>query len=266
MSNEVKAGFGGYLRSWFDSLVPTTRAMQEYVGRDYPKAVFWGPGYQVDSIEDLLATYRANDNSGAPGTSANLPVTIATMSRDYLPAVEWQGRTAGEDQWVIIPDDPKERIFKMREAQVECRTQLVFISADEVTARSLAVQFHAFASKLQNRRFPWKLPFAGVTSYFHATIETPDLFINGVPLEQKNLTAMTMDLNLRLVLPFIFGPKGSEANDGKGTDGDLADPHGFPYVKEITVRELPSKTLDTIAVDESQPGEPVFTHTRSELP
>ena len=254
MLNEVKTGFGRYLHGYFNSLTPTTKAMREFIARDFAKACFWGPGYQIDSVEDLLQKVRANDNSGAPGTSAQLPVVIATMARDMLPVIEW-GQSLGGAEYVIVPEDPKARIFRLRQVSAEVRTQIAIISADEPTARSIGMQYVLWCSDHANRSFPVVNSFAGFQFEYRTMIETPDLFTNHILGEQSNLCMLTIDVNLRVTVPLLRAPSDDEPNDGRGTPGNPDDPSGYPVVTTVVTHEFHAS--DYRIIDQPQPGDPI---------
>lgn len=235
MLNEVKTGLGRYLGRWYEDLIPTTKAMRDYIDRGLAKSIVWGPGRQVDNADDMLSSYRKNDNDLAPGLNSHLPIVIIAMSRDLIPALEW-GRSQGNVQDVIFPEDPKGRAFKLRQVLGEIRLQLAFFAADEPTARSLAMQFEMYISDAGNRRFMCPYRFAGFDFEWPCMIETPDVFINHTPNEQINMCILSMDLTLRVTVPLASGPRDGEENDGKGTTPQFGDdPSGYLLTSTVTM-------------------------------
>jgi hypothetical protein len=69
-------------------------------------------------------------------------------------------------------------------------------------------------------------------------LETPDVMASAVDFGQKNLTGVTVDLNLRETIPLFSGPKAGEPNDGQGEDGNPANPHGFVGISDVIVQRL----------------------------
>jgi hypothetical protein len=254
MLNEVKIGFSHYMRGYRDSLVPTTKAMTEFVGREFKKAFYWGPGHQFDSPEDMLSKVREMDNSGAPGTSAQLPAVVVTMARDMQPPMDWL-QPVGDPVYVVLPTDTKQRVFKLRQIEMECPVQVVFFADNEPTARSLALQFGLWCNSKANRRFPVGFKFAGQTLDYRAMLETPDILIDHVPSAQTDLVILTANLNLRISVPLLKAPLDSEPNDGRGTAGDQNDPNGFPVVTGVTIHK--TGVHDTYTLEQVLPTDPV---------
>lgn len=234
MFNEIKAGFGRYLGRFHQQLVPTTRALEEYCRRDLPTAIAWTPSRVLDSAEDMLAQWRTNDNSGAPGTSASLPVILVALSREPTLSPEWQQQLADPVD-VVLPNDPKQRVFKLRQAQMDLRAQIVIFASDDPTARSLSVQYALWVSSLQNRRFSCAWSFTGVPFDYPCMIETPDVLFQAIPSEQKNMVILVADLTLRPTVPLLRAPAFEQPNDGQGVAPD--DLPGFRLLRQITHNE-----------------------------
>lgn len=224
---------------WHRYLTPTTKALQDFVDRETPLAVLEAPSRMIDSVESMLNSYRKKDNDKAPGTSAHLPVTFFAVARDMLPALDWASRAQAEPgQYVILPDDPKERVFEIRIWSGEVRAQVVHIAPDDPTNRSMAMQFGMFMSQFSSRSIPLPFRFAGVDFEWPAMIETPDFFTNHTPNGQDNLVIRSQDMTLRLSIPFLKAPGAGEGNDGKGTPGDPNDPSGYAVVQQIDIETL----------------------------
>lgn len=256
MLQEVKEGLGRYMGAYFDQLVPTTKAMRDYVQRELKRSIVWGAGRQVDSADDMLESYRKNDNTGQPGISSTLPIIIITLARDMIPALEW-GRNQGNPFDVIFPEDPKGRVFKLRTIHGETRAQVVFIAADEPTARSMAMQFALFVSEFSRRRFRNDYRFAGFDFQWPTMIETPDIFQNHSPNEQKNICILSQDLTLRLSVPLIYAPRDPDLSDGKGsTDANGLDPSGFGVVTSVVAQEIAFPVVTTQNAIPADPMDP----------
>lgn len=254
MLNEVKVGIGRYLNAYYNQLIPTTKAMESYIARGFSKSVVWGPGRQVDDADDMLSSYRKNDNDLAPGLNSHLPIIIVAMSRDLIPALDWGARDAANAVDVVLPNDPKARVFKLRYVQGEIRTQLAFFAADEPTARSLAMQFSAFVADFGNRSFKCPYRFAGVDFEQGCMIETPDVFINHTPNDQQNICILSMDLTLRVSVPLLSAPRTVAEGDGRGTTGPMGDdPNGFGVVSTVTTHDVNLPPYVTVSTDPDAP-------------
>lgn len=222
------------MTGFYHSLVPTTEAMREYVGRGIAKSIVWAPGRMVDQAEEILAQWRRNDNSGEAGSSAFLPVVAVAMAKDYSPVPGDFSRQLAEGQYVMIPADTKERIFKLRQAQGDRRTQIVIFAADEPTARSIATQFGLWVAQFVSRTFDVPYQFAGFTHLWPAMLESTDAPAQNIQHDQKNLTILACDIVLRETIPMFSAPKEGEPNDGKGTD-PVTDPSGYPGLQQVTM-------------------------------
>lgn len=233
--NELKIGFGKYIEGFYRSLSPTTKAMEEFVARGLEKSIVFAPSRMVDAAEDMLASWRKNDNNGDGQSTPFLPVIIVATGKDYLPATGDYSIQKGEPEYVVLPVDPKNRVFKMRQMHGDRRAQLVIFSADEPTARSIAAQFSLYCSRYVNRRFSATYRFAGFDLGFPVMLESTDIPATNVTTEQKNLTILAIDLSLRETIPLFNYPLAGEANDGLGILGDPNDPCGYSLVVEVAV-------------------------------
>jgi hypothetical protein len=235
----LEIGMGGYMRRFYAQLVADTPSMQEYVTRGLSKAMVWVPGRMIDQIEDMLKEYRKNENDAGPGLSSRLPIAFVAMAKDFMPAPPEWGIAVGSRVWVTNPDDPEQRAFKVRTSFNEYRAQVVIAAAEKHTAHSLAMQFNLFANGDDDgggRRFTFDVPFAGMTHQFQAALEQIDLGAVSMPVEVKDLTICTVDLNVRAHVPLFEAPKDGEPNDGKPA------PSGYQVVTEVTSEQVFAET------------------------
>lgn len=230
---ELQTAFGQYIERWHRKLVPTTPAMNEYVARPYIESVAWAPGRMVDRAEEMLGAWRRNDNTGKT-SGALLPVVLVALAKDYYPVGGDHGRQVSQQEYVMLPTDPKERIFKLQMIQGARRGQILIAAEEEATARSIANQMILFFNDIPNRRFYASYTFAGIADTWPITLETNDIPALTVDSEGKNLTLLALDFHLMETIPFLRGPTGDEPNDGKGS-GTPEDPNGYPGVDAIRV-------------------------------
>lgn len=230
-TDPIKVGFGRYLQRWHAELIGDTPAMREYVARDFSKAAVWAPGRMIDQVEEMLNSWRKNDTSQEAQPTPYLPMVMAAMSKDYLPAPAEYTMPVGEPLNVTIPSDTLNRVFRMRVVTAEIRTQIAIAAPEEPTARSLALQLHAFMGRLKNRRFYSPIELAGFTEPWPVVVARNDPQAINTATEAKNLTLLAIDVQLYATIPLLTVAKNAEPNDGKG-DGTADDPHGFMVVTE----------------------------------
>lgn len=237
-TDPVKIGFGEYLHRWHSMLIADTPALREYAARPFSQAAVWAPGRMIDKIEEMLESYRKNDNSRTAQPKTKLPIVVACMAKDFVPAPTEFGRGLADPIDVQIPGDPKNRLFKMRAVFADIRTQLAVIAADEPTARSLASQLHLFASSFVNRTFSYPVRLAGIEDRWPCALEIPDLVAMNQETEVKNQTILALDINVRASVPMLMVPRSDQPNDGQGGAnaddpfGEGYDPNGYLVVVE----------------------------------
>lgn len=236
----IKVGFGHYLQRFHKGLFPVTAGLQEFSAREFSKSAVWAPGRMIDQVESMLESWRKNDNADSSQPRPYLPVMIAAMSKDFLPAPPEFTRVVPDDMYVMLPDDPKERIFKLRMASVDVRIQVAIMAQEGPTAYAIALQLDLFAKASENRTFfaPFKL--AGFSEAWPMTLEMPELQGISTPVgDTKNLSINTVDIQARGVIPLLRGPGPGEKHDGKGA-GTEDDPHGYPATIEARGTNGPS--------------------------
>lgn len=230
-TDPVKAGLGRYLARFHAQLLADTPAMREFVARPFDKACAWAPGRMIDQANDMLDAWRKNDTSQAAQGTPMLPVMLVAVSKDFMPSPPDFTRGLSDAYLpVMIPGDAKNRVFYMRAVVADIRTQVAIFAPEEATAKSIAMQLHLFASALPNRRFNASYRLSGVDDVWPVVLELPDLNAVASPTEVKNLTILTVDIQLRATIPMLVRPTADQA-DGKGT-GTEVDPDGFLVVEE----------------------------------
>lgn len=248
MFTEVQLGLARYLRGFYAFAKPTTASMKEWLGRGVDRAIARGPGRQVDDSDGLLESFRKNDNSGQPGTSASIPALIFAVSRDLTVANDWGRSSFVGDQPIKFPQDEQGRQFRIRYMQGDVRAQIVVFAGDDDTLRSIVYQLQMFISGRYNIGTDVEPFWAGgrtfmcdykVADFIHkqpCQIETPDFLLANIPTNQKNLVLSSIDITLRVTVPIVFGPGCNEAGEG----GVVTDPptpgsntQGYPVVHEV---------------------------------
>jgi len=233
MFEPVKVGFSQYMIRFFNQLVPTTKPMHSYVAREVGKAIVWCPSRMIDTATEMLAAWQRNDTDGAATMPAKLPVIIVAFGRDFMPTGRDYTRQLGEPQTVMLPNDPKERAFMLRTVAGDLAAQVAIFTADEPTAKSIAAQFILFMDSIGNQGFFANYKFAGQDLNFSVQIESPEAPAQAIDSESKNIAILAIRLNLKAQVPLFSAPKDNEPNDGKGTNGDPNDPHGYPITLSV---------------------------------
>jgi hypothetical protein len=227
MFEPVKVALSHYVTRFYTGLMPTTKPMHEFINRGVGKSIVWVPTRMIDSAEEMLAAWQRNDTDSAPTQPYKFPVMIIAMSRDYMPTGADYTRQVTDSTKIIIPDDPKERVFGVRTIAGDIRAQIVIFAADEPTAKSIASQFCLFADDFRNRRFATTYRFAGIDTNWPVQLETDETPAQSIASESKNLVILALDLTLKVEVPLYDSPKVGEPNDGKGIPG-TDDPAGYP--------------------------------------
>lgn len=253
-SDTIKEAFGRYLEGFHSQLVADTPAMAEFSQRAFARSAVWAPGRLIDQIEEMLKAYRKNDNSQSGQPKTLLPIMIAAVGKDFMPSGPEYGRNQSDGVFVTLPDDPKERVFRLRAVSRDVRAQVAIIAGDEPTATSIAMQLQLYMSSMRGRTFFATFSLAGFADPWGVQIENPDLLATGSPLDEvKNMTSLAVDLTLRATIPLLGAPKPGEDNDGQG-DGPNQfnpfeagyDPSGYPVVLRAEAQAFGPNTAFTI--------------------
>ena len=251
-TNPIKEAFGRYLQRFHAMLLADTPAMAEYAARPFSKAAVWAPERMVDQVEEMLAAWRKNDTSRAARATPFLPIMIAAMSKDYMPAQPDFTRQMADPVDVMIPGDVKQRVFKMRAASCEVRAQVVIAAAEAPTAKSIAMQLQLFSSAIENRRLYATYRLAGCDEKWPAVQEQPEILLSNVPTDQKNITLLMGDFTWRATVPMLMFPKpGAFDADGQGVPGsggpdasNYEDPDGYLVVQQADFASWPDVNPD----------------------
>ncbi len=231
MLRPTRVGFGAWLGRFHRQLVADTPALREYRARPFEHAAVMAPGRMIDKAEEMLQTWRGNDNSGAPRPVSALPIMLVAFGREVMPLSADAGRPIAHATHIAIPGDPKGRMFKLRTIALEVRTQVVIAAADDLTAGSIAAQLHLWASAY--RSFKARFLLAGIVTEWPVTMQTPDIMSVSVPIGVNNLTVLAADFALRPTVPLLSHPEGDEADaDGLGAGTEM-DPHGYQVLQRV---------------------------------
>lgn len=224
--NPLKEAFGSYLGSWYQGLYGDTASVKEFLARGFARSVLWAPGRMVDAVEEMLKSYQRNSN-GDKGANSLLPVVFIALAKDYTPTPGDMGGKQVERELVQIEEGGS--YYGYRQAMMDKRAQIAIVTADPMSADSLAAQMGLFLGSIPNRRFYASHTWGQYTFDMPVTIETPDVTFNKVDTESKNLTILVCDLVLRGAIPYLDAP-----GDGEDNDGTSNNPPGYPTLQQIT--------------------------------
>ncbi len=226
-----RMGFGVWLAGFHAQLVADTPAMREYRRRPFERAAVMAPGRMIDKAGEMLQIWRANDTSGEDRARSELPVMVVAFGRDVIPLSPDAGRPVAVAAPVAIPGDPLGRMFRLRTVTVEVRAQVVIAAADVLTANSIAMQLHLYASAHRTCRARYML--AGMVKEWPVPFETPDIMSVAVPTDVNNLTVLAADFTMRPTIPLLSHPDADDDDaDGLGS-GDMLDPHGYLMLQQV---------------------------------
>jgi len=203
MLEPVNIAFAQYLTRYHAALTPTTNGMKRYLRRPVSQAIVWAPSRLVDQAQQMLSLWAKASVNGAITRPPDLPVIIVGMAQDYAPTGRDYSRQIADPQWVQLPDDSQQRVFKLRTVTADIRAQLAIFSSSQPTATALAAQFLLFVDASANRRFMADYVLSGMTTRWPVQIETPENPAMRIETEAENLTILAIDVNLHATIPLL---------------------------------------------------------------
>lgn len=231
MFQPIKIAFGEYMSRFYETIVPTNPTIQKFCERGLSKSIAFAPARLVDTAEEMLNQwYKADINSDGSTRLSKLPAIIVGVSKDVLPTARDFTRQIADEIEIILPQDTLNRVFKIKTIATEVRCQIVIFAHEEDTAKSLAAQFLLFIDGISNRRFKAHYDFYGYDLDFPIVLETPENPASEVKTDAKNITILTIDINLHATIPLLFHPLENQPNDARGNE---KQPSGFPITKRI---------------------------------
>jgi hypothetical protein len=204
-----------------------TNANFEWSKRLPAKAMAWCPARMADAVEDMLSSWRTNNNTTDAEcekvTSAYLPVMLVAMASEYTESPAEAGRSVTDKVPFSFPTDPLNQCFMMSTMQLDLRLQVLTAATEPMTVQSMKAQLTEYSKKVP--RMTASYTFAGFTTEWPIQIVQQDRFAAPTPIGE-HITAMNLDLTLRATIPRFYGG---------GTTGDQA----FPVVQAITSKHNP---------------------------
>lgn len=232
MLQPVKEGFGRYMQRFYAQVQPTTKPLHDFVGRGGARSVVFAPAAMDDKAEEMLALWRRSDLRG--DGRFNLPIIIVAVADDAMPTSRAWGVQLSSPTNVVIPSDPKRRVFKVTSTLMDVRAQVAIFAADEPTARSLAAQLLTFIDAFENSAFTVPYRFAGLEVQWPVKLESSETPVSTIATGEGNIQVLAVDLTFKAHVPLYRAPKAGEPNDGLGIPGDADDPAGYPQVVDAS--------------------------------
>lgn len=216
----VRAALGSWLQDFrANHFQPDTAANAEWAQRSPAPAIAWAPARMVDAAEDMLSTYRRNQNDGKAPTSGFLPVMLVAVASDYTETPGEDGRPITDRIPFSFPDDPQKQSFALRLMRVDLRAQIVVAAPDSLSAQSMIGQL--FLHILERGTLRANYSFAGFTAAYPTRIVPTDRMAIPTPLGEQ-VCVLAVDLNLRASIPLFYG------------EGTEQAPTGFPVTEAIS--------------------------------
>lgn len=241
MFQPVKDALGEFMVRFHQELVPSTPAIEKFLALPAVEAIRVAPSRMIDEAEEMFGKYLREENLKQPATRPHfLPVIIVALAADYTPVGRDFTRQS-ERRLVVIPEDPKGRVFGLRALAGDMRMQVAIFAEEDMTARDIAAQLCLYIDRTDMRTVKATYSFAGVETKWPVQLETPEVMASRVPTGAKNLAILVVDLNFHCTVPIFDAPKEGEPNDGKGTPGDPTDPAGYPVTVLANVQAEVSK-------------------------
>lgn len=225
----VKAAIGGWLSEFYAQFQPDTAANVEWAARGTTKSMAFVPGRMVDSVEEMLSSWRVNNNSGKASTSAFLPVLLIAVAHDYTETPSEIGRPLTDYMPITLPGDPSNRSLRVRMMSVDLRAQVVVMASDQLSAMSIIGQLCLWC--VERLRFKASFAFEGIATDWPVQVVSADRIALPSPIGE-HMAVLPLDITFRASLPLFYGPKAGDA-----TDGNV--PPGFPVVNTTSSKHNP---------------------------
>lgn len=226
----LKSAFGEFIEQFRQECIDDTSGVKAWLNKPQQQAIMIAPERMQDDVQAMIDKYRQLSKANQADATSSLPVMFVAFGKSWTPVLGEYGRQVADPLPVIIDGDLKERVFKLKLMMGSVRCQVVVMSAETHTTKSIISQLCLFLGNVGNRTFHATYKLAGINTKFPVKLSDPDLVPVDWDSNTKNLYVSYVDLDYKVSVPIILTPKDGEPNDGKGTDGDKDDPHGYPIV------------------------------------
>lgn len=215
-------------------VIPRLAGIKEWQNRtNKASTVQVAPSTMIDLANEILkralgadsngkADDPTNARKGAP-ISLNMPFAVIAIDPTATPMRGEFGRRLPVRS-MRIPEDPQQRLVKVRIDQYMVRMQTVFYAADTQTAKEMAQQFVDYVQLPFQGRIYGKYRMLGTELPFKGLINDRDLLPQRVDTGLQGIHAVALDTEWRLKVPTIYDKNGKPIDeDGEGADSvDLA--------------------------------------------
>lgn len=199
--------WGKHLIQFRDWITPDTQAIAHWKSRPIEQAIAACRSRMIDDTMEMWAAWRKNKNdSRAQGASAFLPVMLTAFeSVPTSPSVR-DMRAMPDWEKVILPNDTQNRKVQIRTTAMTVRAQIVVFAPTPHDIAWFAAQFCSFIQREDTRYLNLRMNLGnGLYDDWPLTLLENTLTASTVPLEEKNLYACRIDLQLSGLIPQVVG-------------------------------------------------------------
>lgn len=196
--------WGQLLRDFHQWVIPDTDDLLNWCNRPARQAIGVCPSSSMDDPDAMLGWWRSNANGTEGGNTAYLPVLLTAF--ESAVSVPMLSNLMGVPYAfeVRLPNDPENRVLKLRAVPVGIRAQVVFFAPNAHSATFAAAQFCAFMSDENKRRQILTINMgAGMVSDWTMTIFDNELSPSSTAT-QDNLKGWTVDVTLSGLVPQLI--------------------------------------------------------------
>lgn len=256
--------WGNLLVNFREWLLADTADLHYWKTRPLKEAIAACPSRMVDDAEIMLSEWRKNQNASVKGMTSFLPVMLTAF--DAVPSAPDISSIRGVPDWmpVILPQDPLNRMVRMRTIPIAVRAQIAVFTDNPHSALMFTSQFCAYLTSETKRILTITLPVGdGITDDCELVILDNSLYPSKVSTEAKNITIFTVDVTLNGVMTQVVGLGGSwDANtdiNGRPStedmqkvvvEADINDTETGLHVRWVADEETGETWLQTLTTDQ----------------
>lgn len=241
----IKEAFARHFLKGIDEVMPVTREMESWLGRERQYRAAVCADRMIDDVEKLLAKYHQSANGAENGINSPLPMILIAFAKDNQPIAPDKGFALANPRMVQLAENGEH--YKMRVDHIEKRVQIAFLAHTSETAKAMTSQMRLYFQRYGKYRFPVSWHFGGYDFTLTASLQeipvTDDLA--DLP-ERTNLTVLTWNLILQCQIPYLSAPLPAEyTDDGKRKGYGTLTRVEFEFHGKQTADGISDGTVDT---------------------
>lgn len=207
----IQIAWGYVLRDFRQWCKPEGQAMWRWKTAPLKQCIMAAKSSMIDDAEAMLRAWSENQNTkDSQGMSAFLPVMTTAIASIQTPPEHEQ--VVGRADWldVVIPNDPLERVVKMRTMPSAFRCQIAFFCPDAHGAMMLANQFCLYFKSEKKRTFGVDFEIGEyegkpITDTWRFRVLDNSLYPDRAMSEYQNLHIVTVDCTIIGDIPVVVG-------------------------------------------------------------